>query len=66
MLMYEWSKIGSDRNKIIWRQLIMRVTDSDGKQYTIEPEANLSEADLTDIKYNDKTIWPYKFELRGN
>jgi len=24
----------------------MRVTDSDGKQYTIEPETNLSGADL--------------------
>lgn len=25
----------------------MRVTDSDGKQYTIEPETNLSGPDLT-------------------
>jgi uncharacterized protein YjbI with pentapeptide repeats len=47
------------------------ITGADGKEYIIEPNAdltgaNLSEADLTDIKYNDKTIWPYKFELRGN
>ena len=60
----------------------MRVTDSDGQQYTIEPETNLSEANLnsanltwanltdatmlnkasfTNIKYDQKTIFPPHF-----
>ena len=65
----------------------MRVTDSNGQQYTIEPEANLKGADLeeanlaganltwanltnatmlnkarfTNIKYDQKTIFPPHF-----
>ena len=43
------------------------ITGADGKEYTIEPDADLSgadlsDADLTDIKYNDETIWPEDFE----
>ena len=55
----------------------MTITGADGKEYTIEPNADLSgadlrgidlsgadlsDADLTDIKYNDETIWPEDFE----
>jgi len=48
------------------------ITGADGKEYLIEPEANLSDAyliyadlsgaDLTNIKYTDFTIWPESFE----
>jgi len=46
----------------------MKITGADGKEYTIEPHAdlngaNLSEANLTNIKYDDETIWPEDFEL---
>ena len=45
----------------------MTITGADGKEYTIEPHAdlngaNLSEANLTNIKYNDDTLWPEGFQ----
>ena len=56
----------------------MKITGTDGKEYTIEPEANLSGADLTDVClseadlrdanlsgaiWNDETIFPEGFEI---
>jgi len=46
----------------------MKVTGTDGKEYTIEPRANLSEADLTDANlsgavWNDETVFPEGFEI---
>ena len=34
----------------------MKVTGTDGKEYTIESEANLSSADLSDSKLNDANL----------
>ena len=56
----------------------MKVTGTDGKEYTVEPDANLRnvrlrgadlrEADLTDANlsgavWNDETIFPNGFEI---
>ena len=51
----------------------MKVTGTDGKEYTIESEANLSsadlsKADLTDANlsgavWNDDTVFPKGFEI---
>ena len=51
----------------------MKVTGTDGKEYTIEPradlaDADLSKADLTDANlsgavWNDETVFPEGFEI---
>ena len=46
----------------------MKVTGADGKEYTIEPEANLSSADLRDANlsgavWNGETVFPEGFEI---
>jgi len=51
----------------------MKVTGADGKEYTIEPEANLrdayliradlTEADLSGAVWNDETVFPEGFEI---
>ena len=57
----------------------MKVTGTDGKEYTIKPEANLRDANLTganlsganlnEAVWNDETVFPKGFdipdELRG-
>ena len=48
----------------------MKVTGTDGKEYAIEPNANLNEANLSGAVWNDETVFPEGFEipdeLRGN
>jgi uncharacterized protein YjbI with pentapeptide repeats len=34
----------------------MKVTGTDGKEYTVEPGANLSGADLSDTNLNDANL----------
>ena len=46
----------------------MKVTGTDGKEYTIEPaahleEANLKGADLSGVIWNEETIFPEGFEV---
>jgi uncharacterized protein YjbI with pentapeptide repeats len=51
----------------------MKITGADGLEYTIKPNAGLEGADLsganlegthlTNLEYNDETIWPEDFEL---
>jgi uncharacterized protein YjbI with pentapeptide repeats len=51
----------------------MKVTGTDGKEYTIEPEAslrdanlrgtNLNSADLSGAVWNDETVFPEGFEI---
>ena len=41
----------------------MKVTGTDGKEYTVEPGANLSGADLSDTNLNDANLW--RADLRG-
>ena len=51
----------------------MKVTGTDGKEYTIEPRANLSGAelrwaylsgaDLSGAVWNDETVFPEGFEI---
>jgi len=41
----------------------MKVTGTDGKEYTIKPEANLSGADLGGAVWNDETVFPEGFEI---
>ena len=51
----------------------MKVTGTDGKEYTIEPRANLSEAklneadlrgaDLSGAVWNGETVFPEGFEI---
>ena len=51
----------------------MKVIGTDGKEYTIEPEANLrdanlskadlSGADLSGVIWNDETVFPEGFEV---
>ena len=41
----------------------MKVTGTDGKEYTIEPRANLSNANLSGAVWNDETIFPEGFEI---
>jgi len=41
----------------------MKVTGTDGKEYTIEPEANLSSADLSGAVWNGETVFPKGFEI---
>ena len=51
----------------------MKVTGTDGKEYTIEPRANLSEAklneadlrgaDLSGAVWNGETVFPKGFEI---
>jgi len=41
----------------------MKVTGTDGKEYTIEPEASLRDANLTGAVWNDETVFPEGFEI---
>ena len=46
----------------------MKVIGTDGKEYTIEPEVNLSSADLRNADlsgavWNDETVFPEGFEI---
>ena len=51
----------------------MKVTGTDGKEYTIEPRADLSGADLSKVSltdvylegavWNDNTVFPEGFEI---
>jgi len=46
----------------------MKVIGTDGKEYTIEPEANLRDANLTGAGlsgavWNDETVFPEGFEI---
>ena len=41
----------------------MKVTGTDGKEYTIEPEANLSGANLNGIIWSDETVFSEGFEI---
>ena len=41
----------------------MKVTGTDGKEYTIEPEASLSEANLSGAVWNGETVFPEGFEI---
>jgi len=41
----------------------MKVTGTDGKEYIVEPGANLSDADLSGAVWNDETVFPEGFEI---
>ena len=46
----------------------MKVTGTDGKEYTIKPEANLRDANLSKTNlsgavWNDETVFPEGFEI---
>ena len=46
----------------------MKVTGTDGKEYTIEPDANLISADLSKANlsgalWSDETVFPEGFEI---
>jgi len=41
----------------------MKVTGTDGKEYTIEPRADLTDADLSGAVWNDETVFPEGFEI---
>ena len=46
----------------------MKVTGTDGKEYTIEPEANLRDANLewanlSGAVWSDETVFPKGFEI---
>ena len=41
----------------------MKISGIDGKEYTIEPEASLRDANLTGAVWNDETVFPEGFEI---
>ena len=41
----------------------MKITGTDGKEYTIEPEANLRDANLSGAVWSDETVFPKGFEI---
>ena len=41
----------------------MKVTGTDGKEYTVEPDANLRDANLSGAVWNGETVFPKGFEI---
>jgi len=41
----------------------MKVTGTDGKEYTIEPRTDLEGANLNEAVWNDETVFPEGFEI---
>ena len=41
----------------------MKVTGTNGKEYTMEPEADLEGAYLSGAVWNDETVFPEGFEI---